>query len=391
MGMKEGKQSSIAIAASPKLATTTTAATASTGFLDGATLKSRVMNLILCAGCCCFFLPGIYNFVNRGPPFVDDEFGRIHGRPLFEACQGYRGTIQWEAAGCANNTGDAIPHRLTNFTDSTYALDGLGVTHRIEHLRVPTRLDIPFSRYSYAEYSSKVVEGSTSFVDTINNFLTAEEVDFWQRLFNKYDHDATLHTVAVMGDRGSKYLPFFDRPYAKGLLSIASTTEIDGVEIPHQLRKLQQKLKYFFTNHLKWEDVNGLRGQEVVRNISCVLRQYPPDYVPPREIYNPMLDRNFRKGVIPKSIPYSEKHPHTVTIYLTGGNGIDTINAGGTFFWNYDKRSSGGEEIERFYLPAKPGKLVWFSNYDASDNTNFKMLNTPAPSVGETQLVIQCS
>lgn len=369
-----------------KQSTVASATTALTDFLAKVSLKFRVMHPIICAGFCFFLWDNYANYSNSRPLFVHDEFGRIHGNKLFEACQGYRGTMQWQDQGCTNNTGDAIPSRLSNFSEPTYALDGLGITNRIDHLRLPARIDKSSAGF-WDEYLGRMIKGSTSFVDTIDNFLTAEEVEFWQRTFDKYDddHDVTLHNIAVMGDRDSKYLPFFDRPYAKGLLSRTSSYPTTDAVLKHQYHKLQQKLKYFFTSHLEWKDVNGKLGEEIVRNISCVLRSYPPDYVPPTEIYDPIFN------VIPKSISYSKERPHTVTIYLTGSNGIDTINTGGTFFWNRAEHRSCGRENGYFYLPARPGKLVWFSNYDASDNTNFKMLNTPAPSIGQHQLVVQCS
>lgn len=340
------------------------------------------LHYLMVGASCYFFLRNIYNYANRGPLFVHDEFGRIHGITLFETCQGYRGTMQWQDQGCANNTGDAIPYRLANFSDATYALDGLGTTHRIDHLRLPARIDKSSAGF-WDEYLGRMIKGSTSFVDTVSNFLTAEQVEFWQRTFDKYDdddHDVTLHNIAVMGDRDSKYLPFFDRPYAKGLLSHTM-----DVVLKQEFRKLQQKLKYFFTSHLEWKDTNGLLGEDIVRNISCVLRSYPPYYTPPAEIYNPIFDETVVRGIIPKSIPYSEKHPHTVVIYLTDNTITPNLQVGGTRFWNLH------EESGHFRVPATSGKLVWFTNYDASGITNFKMLNTPGPAVGTRQLVLQCT
>lgn len=279
-------------------------------------------------------------------------------------CVDLVGTLQWESVGCPNITSSPIlKHALNALTalsefNRDYAADddktkedqtiydGLGVPHQLVAL---------YSKPNDDSTSPISLGFGAATVDLINNFLSAEESDYWRLLYEATDYWGLLYEATENSDavawtnRYNYYQTNLDQcshvttkfiPIERIISLTASSASGTSQLVAGKLALLKQKLKYFFTSFLLKEERNGLLGQAMVNNISCSLR----------------------------SDASSAQHSHsrttsnTVIIYLTNANDThytytsETQHRFGDTEYNY-------RDFPNFTISPHKGELLWFSSY----------------------------
>lgn len=287
-------------------------------------------------------------------------------------CRGLIGTMQWELSGCRRNTTlcDGGMKTLARNGEG-YVTDGLG--RQTWTTRLPHNYNGNYKNNLMINgkiYSSESLE---LFVDVADNFLSADECDFWRRTFDDNLHlvnssrlfkkhaDGTidesnysrtsdsvkvLELNALIDALLNQLISTNPLHYASGVTTVGKMRKM--MEVHENLELLIQKLKYIF---------NGSIGNA----ITCKMANYAPP-------------ESAKVGVI----AHNDDSLHTAIIYLTDADNIGNVDHyGGTNFPALGLRVS-----------AKKGRLLSFSNR-ASIAGNYKVHGGEPVPIGR-KLILQC-